>query len=605
MSDKMTENESKTAYVIGVTGSIGTGKSAVGKLLESMGVAVIDTDHLAAELRDGEGPVRDMIVERFGADIIVDGKVSREKLGQVVFNDPQARKDLEDILHPAIAELKSRRISLAAASGSGVVAVLVPLLFETNSQAQYDEVWTVVANEAVQMTRLRERDKRSDEELLKRIRAQFPQEKKAALSLVVIDNSGELEETRKQVESALASTKERAAFKAGLKQGGDKAADAANAANASGVGSASASGPGDAQPTTQSGSDQAAAPAALDPEAVARAEARYRDMLRDFSQMAAGDALEKMTGVATTAGKEAASSVSMVVKQRGLGADDATVQGTEQEREVRVDVRMVVRNKPGQVEPQAPAPSAPPAPPAPPSNPPGNSSGNSSGNSAGNSAGRHQPWYRSGLMAVLGLGFFALLAFLAFLAFLVNRDQPAAPNITVNPPAVTVQAPNITVNPPAVTVQAPNITVNPQVEVGVNFLDGCRRCVDPVVKAPVVVEQPVKPVEKPAEPVIVAPQPVETSKCGGPADRIAEPPAFALNYIHNEVRWAVSVWTVLRDCNGVVVEGRDKEGRLMVRQYYRTYMAFSGQQTFKYLDDGRVQVDSFDSNNIYTGRSYR
>lgn len=597
MSDKMTENESKTAYVIGVTGSIGTGKSAVGKLLESMGVSVIDTDHLAAELRDGEGPVRDMIVERFGAEIIVDGKVSREKLGQVVFNDPQARKDLEDILHPAIAELKSRRISLAAASGSGVVAVLVPLLFETNSQAQYDEVWTVVANEAVQMTRLRERDKRSDEELLKRIRAQFPQEKKAALSLVVIDNSGELEDTRKQVETALASTKERAAFKAGLKQGGDKAADAASEG-----GSASASGPGDAQPTTQAGSDQTAAPAALDPEAVARAEARYRDMLRDFSQMAAGDALEKMTGVATTAGKEAASSVSMVVKQRGLGADDATVQGTEQEREVRVDVRMVVRNKPGQVEPQAPSPSAPPAPP---SNPPGNPSGNSPGNSAGNSAGRHHAWYRSGLMAVLGLGFFALLAFLAFLAFLVNRDKPAAPNITVNPPAVTVQAPNITVNPPAVTVQAPNITVNPQVEVGVNFLDGCRRCVNPVVKAPVVVEQPVKPVEKPSEPVIVAPQPVETSKCGGPADRIAEPPAFALNYIHNEVRWAVSVWTVLRDCNGVVVEGRDKEGRLMVRQYYRTYMAFSGQQTFKYLDDGRVQVDSFDSNNIYTGRSYR
>ncbi|MBX9940881.1 MAG: dephospho-CoA kinase [Candidatus Obscuribacterales bacterium] len=582
MSDNMTENESKTAYVIGVTGSIGTGKSAVGKLLESMGVAVIDTDHLAAELRDGDGPVRDMIVERFGADIIVDGKVSREKLGLVVFNDPQARKDLEDILHPAIAELKSRRISLAAASGSGVVAVLVPLLFETNSQAQYDEVWTVVANEAVQMSRLRERDKRSDEELLKRIRAQFPQEKKAALSLVVIDNSGELEETRKQVEKALASTKERAAFKAGLK--GDDKAPAADA-------------------PAHSDSAQAASPAAQpDPEAVARAEARYRDMLRDFSQMAAGDALEKMTGVATTAGKEAASSVSMVVKQRGLGADDGTVQGTEQEREVRVDVRMVVRNKPGQVEPPAPAP-APTTPPSPPANPPAPPvppvpSGNGGG---------HHPWYRSGLPVLLGLGFFALLAFLAFLAFLVNRDKPAAPNITVNPPAVTVQAPNITVNPPSVTVQAPNITVTPQVEVGVNFIDGCRRCASPVVKAPVV-EQPVKPVEKPSEPVIVRPQPVETSKCGshsGPADRIAEPPAFALNYIHNEVRWAVSVWTVLQDCNGVVVEGRDKEGRLLVRQYYRTYMAFSGQQTFKYLDDGRVQVDSFDSNNIYTGRSYR
>lgn len=583
MSDKMTENESKTAYVIGVTGSIGTGKSAVGKLLESMGVAVIDTDHLAAELRDGEGPVRDMIVERFGADIIVDGKVSREKLGLVVFNDPQARKDLEDILHPAIAELKSRRISLAAASGSGVVAVLVPLLFETNSQAQYDEVWTVVANEAVQMTRLRERDKRSDEELLKRIRAQFPQEKKAALSLVVIDNSGELEETRKQVEKALASTKERAAFKAGLK--GDDKAPATDA-------------------PSHSDSAQPASPAAQpDPEAVARAEARYRDMLRDFSQMAAGDALEKMTGVATTAGKEAASSVSMVVKQRGLGADDGTVQGTEQEREVRVDVRMVVRNKPGQVEPPAPTP-APTTPPSPPANPPAPPvppvpSGNGGG---------HHPWYRSGLMMVLGLGFFALLAFLAFLAFLAYSDKPAAPNITVNPPAVTVQAPNITVNPPAVTVQAPNINVTPQVEVGVNFIDGCRRCASPVVKAPVVVEQPVKPVEKPSEPVIVRPQPVESGKCGGPAgpaDSIAEPPAFALNYIHNEVRWAVSVWTVLRECNGVVVEGRDKEGRLVVRQYYRTYMAFSGQQTFKYLDDGRVQVDSFDSNNIYTGRSYR
>ena len=88
-------------------------------------------------------------------------------------------------------------------------------------------------------------------------------------------------------------------------------------------------------------------------------------------------------------------------------------------------------------------------------------------------------------------------------------------------------------------------------------------------------------------------------------DYLSEPPAFALRYIHNEVRWAVAQWTVGKSCTGTIVEGRDKEGRLVVRQVYRSYLAFVGQETFKYLPDGRIQVDRFDSNNIYVGRTYR
>ncbi len=585
----------KPVYVIGVTGGIGSGKSAVGAMLSQMGVTVFDTDHIARDLRDKPGPVQEQIVARFGADLLnSDGSINREKLGRIVFDDPQARKDLEDILHPAIAAVKQERIE----ASEGIVAVLVPLLYETSSQRQYDEVWTVVVEPEVQLARLRARDKRSDEELKKRIAAQLPQDAKAALSLVVIDNSGDLAATREQVDQALVGTRERFAAKV--------APVAATPADSAAVAPQAADEPvalaAEAATTSNPGSvDGAEAAATADadkaPPVPAGAEAKenhYQGVLRDFGYMATEEALAKLGQVARTAGKEANASMSMVVSARDTGgsnADGTTAsaatpaagagnksghQPADQERELRVDVKMSVRNRPGQVDTPAP----------------GNGSGNGgSGNGNGHGPGQghgHGRFHSTPLV----LGLFGLLAFILALLFWFDRSHTAA---APNPTQVTVNPPNVTV-----TVQAPQVTVNNPPVVVVDG-SGCVRCpVKPVEVQPL----PVKPVEV-TPPVVTAP--VVTDPCQNVKnpDYLSEPPAFALSYIHNEVRWAVAEWTVGKSCSGTIVEGRDKEGRLLVRQVYRSYLAFVGQETFKYLPDGRIQVDRFDSHNIYVGRTYR
>ncbi|MDX1986064.1 MAG: dephospho-CoA kinase [Candidatus Obscuribacter sp.] len=576
-------------YVIGVTGGIGSGKSAVGTMLSQMGVTVFDTDHIARDLRDKPGPVQEQILARFGADLLnSDGSINREKLGRIVFDDPQARKDLEDILHPAIAAVKQERIE----ASEGIVAVLVPLLYETSSQSQYDEVWTVVVQPDVQLARLRARDKRSDEELKKRIAAQLPQDAKAALSLVVIDNSGDLAATQVQVAQAIAETRERFAAKVALPAAApnDGAAASPQPADAPAV---------DAVDTSNAGSvDGAEAAAATEtdkappvPAGADGKENHYQGVLRDFGYMATEEALAKLGQVARTAGKEANASMSMVVSARDTGGNDAETTASaatpaagtgnkpahkpaDQERELRVDVKMSVRNRPGQVD----TPN------------PGDGSGNCGNGGTPNGHG-HGHGRFLGTPMVLGL--FGLLAFLAFvlaLLFWFDRSHTAA---APSPTQVTVNPPNVTV-----TVEAPQVTVNNPPVVVVDG-SGCVRCpVNPVEVQPL----PVKPV---TPPVVTPPVVVDPCQDVKNPDYLSEPPAFALRYIHNEVRWAVAQWTVGKSCTGTIVEGRDKEGRLVVRQVYRSYLAFVGQETFKYLPDGRIQVDRFDSNNIYVGRTYR
>lgn len=599
MTKQKTPKSKNVVYVIGVTGSIGTGKSAVGKMLAEMGVTVFDADHFTHELLNKPGQTYDQVISRFGKDLVeAPGlPINREKLGKIVFNDAAAKKDLEAIMHPAIFALRAQRI----AESKGVVAILVPLLFETKTEGQYDEVWTVVAKESVQLARLRIRDKRSDEELLKRIRSQMPQEKKAALSKVVIDNSGNLQDTQLQVVAGLTAAQDCLRIKEELtdKNGGKTKAPTAPApaptaepapAPATPTPAPTAPAPvptAEPAPAPAPTAEPAPAPATPTPEPVPApsaevdeaAEAHYQGVLRKFGRMATDEALTKIGRVSQTAGKESTASVSMVVKAKNgdKPADGSGDSTPDQEREIGVDVRMRVLNRPGVDEPPAPPtpPAPPPTPPTPPA-PPADDKGKGRG---------HWPW------TPLVLGLFGLLAFLAFLlvAFHWGHKEPV---ITVNPPAVTVNPPqvNITNKQPDV-----NVTVNvPPANVVVER--PCRTGCDGVVTPPVIIDKPIviPPVERP-------------SPCGAVTkDFIAEPPAFAKRYVHNDVRWAVSTWTVGESCTETVVEGHDKEGRLLVRQVYRArYLAFVGQEVFRYLPDGRVQVDRFDSNNIYVGRSYR
>lgn len=202
----------KKPFVIGITGTIGSGKSTVGSILEELGVPVVDTDTITHNIQNSE-KVRRAVVERFGKNILSDdgtGKIDRKKLGALVFKDPVAKRDLEALIHPAVI-LESRRC-VAANSDKPIVAILAPLLFEAKVQGEYDEIWAIVAKEEVLRERLAKRDNLSNELITQRLAAQLPQEEKARLSSVVIDNSTSREDTKRQVEVNLEK------LKAGLKR---------------------------------------------------------------------------------------------------------------------------------------------------------------------------------------------------------------------------------------------------------------------------------------------------------------------------------------------------------------------------------------------------
>lgn len=184
--------------VVGITGTIASGKSLVGKILEELNVPVLDTDHIAHYVQANDEEVRAALRSRFGADIFkTSGELDRKKLGGIVFNDAAALKDLNRIVHPAT--IRECRRLIASHDGKPMVAVLVPLLFEAGLEKEYDEIWTVIARDAIVRERLKAREGISDEEAAKRMRAQFPQSQKVARSNHVIDNSGTMDDTRRQV----------------------------------------------------------------------------------------------------------------------------------------------------------------------------------------------------------------------------------------------------------------------------------------------------------------------------------------------------------------------------------------------------------------------
>lgn len=188
--------------VIGITGTIASGKSLVGKLLEKMGLPVIDTDHVAHDVLKHDVAVKEALRKRFGQGIFAaDGSVNRKALGAIVFSDDAARHDLDKIVHPAV--IKACRQRVYDLGPVPLVFILVPLLFEAGLEAQYDEIWTVIASEEVVRERLKKRDGLTDDEANKRIAAQYPQAEKARRSQHVIDNSGTENDTRRQVEFLL------------------------------------------------------------------------------------------------------------------------------------------------------------------------------------------------------------------------------------------------------------------------------------------------------------------------------------------------------------------------------------------------------------------
>ena len=190
-------------FVIGITGTIGSGKSAVGNILEDIGVPVIDSDKVVHELFATNKILKDRLVSEFGPGVLSDGSsgIDRKALGRIVFTDPKAREQLEDIVHPLTIEACLRE--LAKYSNESIVAILVPLLFEAAPHLGYDAIWAVTTSEETLLSRLTARDNMTVDQAKQRLAAQFSQERKAQGAHNVIDNSGTLQYTKDQVVSLI------------------------------------------------------------------------------------------------------------------------------------------------------------------------------------------------------------------------------------------------------------------------------------------------------------------------------------------------------------------------------------------------------------------
>jgi dephospho-CoA kinase len=186
------------ALTVGLTGGLGSGKSAVLDELVALGAVGIDADVVARDVVLPGTPGFDAVVAAFGPGIVAsDGGLDRGRLAAIVFPDASERVRLEAITHPLIrAETQAR---IAAAPPDAIVVVGVPLLAEKRLAGQYDVVVAVQASLAVRLDRLREFRGMSDGDARARIAVQASDEQRAAIAWWVIDNEGTLDELRVKV----------------------------------------------------------------------------------------------------------------------------------------------------------------------------------------------------------------------------------------------------------------------------------------------------------------------------------------------------------------------------------------------------------------------
>lgn len=177
----------------GLTGGIGMGKSTAARLLQARGLAVIDTDDLARQVVQPGQPALEEICQAFGAGLRdAAGQLRREGLAQIVFADPAARAKLEAITHPRITQLWRQQLLTWRTEGRAVAVVVIPLLFETKVEAEFDAVICLACSEATQQQRLAARGW-SGEQIRQRRAAQLPVAEKMARAHFVVWSEGAVE----------------------------------------------------------------------------------------------------------------------------------------------------------------------------------------------------------------------------------------------------------------------------------------------------------------------------------------------------------------------------------------------------------------------------
>ena len=208
-------------WVIGLTGGIGSGKTTVAECFKARGIAVIDVDTIAHQITAAGGEAIPLIVQSFGAQVIAaDGSLDRQKMRDIVFEDPQQRQRLEAMLHPMIRAISDRQVATAS---SAYVVLAIPLLIESgNPRERVNRIVVVDCPESLQIERVMKRSGLSESRVRSMMQAQASRAQRLAVADAVIVNDAGLEAVDAQVEALHLRfmSEAQAAFGAGASPGG-------------------------------------------------------------------------------------------------------------------------------------------------------------------------------------------------------------------------------------------------------------------------------------------------------------------------------------------------------------------------------------------------
>lgn len=186
---------------VGLTGGIACGKTVVRKLFADRGAFTIDADHIVHELLSAKSDLTRQVSQEFGGEVVApDGSIDRKRLGAIVFSDPAARQWLNRLVHPRVIAEQKRLVAEAERRGESLAVVDAALMIETGTYREYERLVVVHCPRELQIDRLRERDGLSSEEAAQRVDAQLAVEKKKAYADYLVDTSGSLDDTERQVQ---------------------------------------------------------------------------------------------------------------------------------------------------------------------------------------------------------------------------------------------------------------------------------------------------------------------------------------------------------------------------------------------------------------------
>lgn len=189
-----------TLTKVAVTGGLASGKSTVCRMFEELGAYVVSADEIVHQLLSPDSAIGQKIIQQLGSDLVKNGQFDRKKIADIVFTDPKKLRELETILHPAVfAEVEKKYQEVKQKNKHALFVAEIPLLFESQTQNDYDVVITVSASPDLCKQRFVAKGLNSDEQFNLRMSQQLNLDEKASKSHYVIINNGTLSELKNQV----------------------------------------------------------------------------------------------------------------------------------------------------------------------------------------------------------------------------------------------------------------------------------------------------------------------------------------------------------------------------------------------------------------------